>query len=85
MSKTYVGNLSCNTTDNVLHQAFSQYGQVVDVIVMKDRETGRSRAFGFVTFASETEADNAIHMMNEVDLDGRRLRVDRANTKPAGS
>ena len=85
MSKIYVGNLSWNTTDDILLEAFSRMGQVVDVIVAKDRKTGRSRGFGFVTFATETEADTAINEMNEVELDGRRVRVNRANTKPAGS
>ncbi|ORY34773.1 hypothetical protein BCR39DRAFT_462532, partial [Naematelia encephala] len=80
-----LGNLSWNTTDDVLHSAFSAYGQVTDCIVMKDRETGRSRGFGFVTFANQTEAETAINAMNEQDLDGRRVRVNMANQKPAGS
>ncbi|KAF8924159.1 hypothetical protein BGZ58_002104 [Dissophora ornata] len=73
-AKLYVGNLSWNTNDDTLRDAFSAHGQVLDSIVMKDRETGRSRGFGFVTFASGEEADSAITAMNEQDLDGRRIR-----------
>ncbi|KAF8135646.1 hypothetical protein EV363DRAFT_1429362 [Boletus edulis] len=83
-AKLYVGNLSWNTTDDSLKQAFEQFGQVVDCIVMKDRETGRSRGFGFVTFNSGEEANGAINNMNEQDLDGRRIRVNLANAKPSG-
>ncbi|KAJ9125176.1 hypothetical protein QFC22_000130 [Naganishia vaughanmartiniae] len=73
-AKIYVGNLSWNTNDELLGQC----------IVMKDRETGRSRGFGFVTFASEQEANAAIAGMNEQELDNRRLRVNLANSRPAG-
>ncbi|KAH7888334.1 hypothetical protein F5I97DRAFT_1851663 [Phlebopus sp. FC_14] len=83
-AKVYVGNLSWNTTDEVLSQAFSEFGQVVDSVVMKDRETGRSRGFGFVTFGSAEEADAAINGLNEQELDGRRIRVNLANTRPSG-
>ncbi|KAJ7096733.1 hypothetical protein B0H15DRAFT_902987 [Mycena belliarum] len=77
-------NLSFSVTDETLHQAFSQYGNITDSIVMKDRETGRSRGFGFVTYNSEQEASAAISAMNEQDLEGRRLRVNMANAKPSG-
>ncbi|KAF8923583.1 hypothetical protein BGZ58_002778 [Dissophora ornata] len=71
-SKIYVGNLSWNTNDNTLRDAFGQFGQVLDSIVMTDRETGRSRGFGFVTFGSQVEADTAVSNMNDQELDGRR-------------
>ncbi|KAE8356326.1 hypothetical protein BDV28DRAFT_145204, partial [Aspergillus coremiiformis] len=64
-SKVYVGNLSWGTSDESLRQTFSEFGQVVDSIVMKDRETGRSRGFGFVTFSNEQEAEAAINGLNE--------------------
>ncbi|KAG2072274.1 RNA-binding domain-containing protein [Suillus decipiens] len=83
-AKVYVGNLSWNTTDDSLRQAFGDFGNVTDAIVMKDRETGRSRGFGFVTFSAGEEADAAISGMNEQELDGRRLRVNLANARPSG-
>ncbi|KAJ7128883.1 RNA-binding domain-containing protein [Mycena crocata] len=84
MSKVYVGNLSWNTTDDSLKNAFEEFGQVTDSIVMKDRETGRSRGFGFVTFGSPQEAEAAINGLNEQDLDGRRLKVNLANARGGG-
>ncbi|KAI6026376.1 hypothetical protein BKA83DRAFT_4242595 [Pisolithus microcarpus] len=84
-AKIYVGNLSWNTTDETLRQAFSPYGSVLDSIVMRDRETGRSRGFGFVTYGTSQEAEAAISSMNEQDLDGRRIKVNLANTRPTGT
>ncbi|CAL1707796.1 unnamed protein product [Somion occarium] len=84
MSKLYIGNLSWNTTDETLRDAFGQYGSVTDSIVMRDRETGRSRGFGFVTFSSEDEANAAISGLNEADLDGRRIRVNVATGRGGG-
>ncbi|KAJ8077053.1 hypothetical protein PM082_001476 [Marasmius tenuissimus] len=83
-NKIYVGNLSWNTTDDTLRAAFQQYGQVVDSIVMRDRDTGRSRGFGFVTYSSPQEADQAISSMNEQELDGRRIKVNMANARTGG-
>jgi len=83
-SKVYVGNLSWNTTDETLRENFSQFGQILDSIVMRDRETGRSRGFGFVTYGSQQEADNAISNMNEQDMDGRRIKVNLANARASG-
>ncbi|KAG2358913.1 hypothetical protein BDR07DRAFT_1361568 [Suillus spraguei] len=83
-AKVYVGNLSWNTTDDSLRDAFGSFGSVTDAIVMKDRETGRSRGFGFVTFSGGDEANAAIDGMNEQELDGRRLRVNLANARPGG-
>jgi len=82
-AKIYVGNLSWNTDDDSLRQVFSQFGSVLDCIVMRDRETGRSRGFGFVTYGSSQEAESALGM-NDQDLDGRRVKVNLANAKPAG-
>jgi len=81
MSKVYVGNLSWNTTDDTLRDAFGQFGQVTDSIVMRDRDTGRSRGFGFVTYASPGEADAAIQGLHEQELDGRRIKVNLANAR----
>ncbi|KAJ7057811.1 putative glycine-rich RNA-binding protein [Mycena amicta] len=82
MSKLYVGNLSWSTTDDILRQAFEAYGQVTDCVHMKDRETGRLRGFGFVSFASPEEAQAAIDALNDQELEGRRLRVNLANDRP---
>ncbi|CAJ0546532.1 Ff.00g011590.m01.CDS01 [Fusarium sp. VM40] len=84
MSKLYVGNLSWNTSDETLREAFSQFGQVTDSIIMRDRETGRARGFGFVTFSTEDEANAAVEGLNEQELDGRRIRVNVANARPSG-
>jgi len=82
-SKVYVGNLSWNTTDDTLREAFAQYGNVLDSIVMRDRDTGRSRGFGFVTYSAQSEADVAIQSLNDQELDGRRIKVNLANARPA--
>ncbi|KAJ5721236.1 uncharacterized protein N7483_009170 [Penicillium malachiteum] len=83
-AKLYVGNLSWNTTDESLRGVFSEFGEIIDSIVMRDRETGRSRGFGFVTFSSQEQADAAVAAMNEQELDGRRVRVNIANARPSG-
>ncbi|KAH7233249.1 hypothetical protein BKA59DRAFT_487870 [Fusarium tricinctum] len=64
-AKVYVGNLGWNTTDESLRNAFNEYGQVLDAIVMRDRDTGRSRGFGFVTYGSNNEAQGAINALDE--------------------
>jgi cold-inducible RNA-binding protein len=84
-SKIYVGNFSWNTNDEILFQAFSAYGSVLECIVMKDKETKRSRGFGFVTFGSMPEAEAAIASMNKGELDGRRIRVNLANSRGLGT
>ncbi|KAF8308392.1 RNA-binding domain-containing protein [Clavulina sp. PMI_390] len=76
------GNLSWSTTSDSLRTAFNQFGNVTDAIVMQDRDTGRSRGFGFVTYSTSQEAEAAIQQMNEQDLDGRRVRVNLANARP---
>ncbi|KAH9168240.1 hypothetical protein EDB89DRAFT_2221207 [Lactarius sanguifluus] len=83
-AKIYVGNLSWNTNDDTLRQAFASYGNIVDSIVMRDRETQRSRGFGFVTYSNQAEADLAIERMNDTELDGRRIRVNIANARSGG-
>ncbi|KAL9255723.1 Glycine-rich RNA-binding protein 3, mitochondrial-like protein [Drosera capensis] len=80
-SKVFVGGLSYGIDDDGLKQAFSQYGQVIDAKVVFDRETNRSRGFGFVTFTSSEEASSAILALDGQDLDGRRVRVSYATEK----
>ncbi|MGI6380012.1 MAG: RNA recognition motif domain-containing protein [Anaerolineae bacterium] len=85
MSKRiYCGNLSYDTTSEGLRAAFEAYGEVEDAAVITDRETGRSRGFGFVTMADDNDALAAIEQMDGADLDGRRLRVNEAQPRPSG-
>lgn len=75
--KLFIGNLSYTTTDDGLRAAFAQAGTVVSATVLKDRETGRSRGFGFVEM-EDADAENAINMFNGKELDGRPLTVNEA-------
>ncbi|OCK93582.1 uncharacterized protein K441DRAFT_140677 [Cenococcum geophilum 1.58] len=67
MSKLFIGGLAWHTDDNTLRSKFEEFGQVEEAIVVKDRDTGRSRGFGFVRFSQDTEADAAIASMNNVE------------------
>lgn len=80
-NKLYVGNLSFNTTENDLHDAFAAHGQVVEANLMVDRESGRPRGFGFVTMSTAEEAQKAIAAMNGASLDGRPLTVNIARPR----
>ena len=80
LSPHVVRSIYRSTTDDTLRDFFSAHGEVVDSIVMCDRETGRSRGFGFVTYASEDAAIAAVSALNEQELDGRRIKVKMANT-----
>jgi cold-inducible RNA-binding protein len=79
--KLFVGGLSWGTTDDGLHSAFSKFGEIVEAKVITDRETGRSRGFGFVTFAADESAASAIAEMNGTELDGRSIKVNEAEDK----
>ena len=76
--KLYVGNLSWNTDEHGLRSAFEAYGNVEDVRIITDRDTGRSRGFGFVTFSNRDDAQNAIGALDGQELDGRPLKVNEA-------
>jgi RNA recognition motif-containing protein len=80
-TKLYVGNLSFRTTEDDLREAFSQAGTVESASVIQDRETQRSRGFGFVEMATPEEAAKAIEMFNGQDLGGRNLTVNEAKPK----
>ena len=80
-TKLFVGNLSFNTSQNQLQDAFAAYGTVVEVALMLDRETGRSRGFAFVTMDSPESAQAAIQAMSGAQLDGRALTVNEAKPK----
>ena len=77
----YVGNLSYDTGNAELQEAFSQYGAVDDARVVEDKYTGRSRGFGFVEMANEAEAQKAIAGLNGADLQGRTLTVNEARPR----
>jgi hypothetical protein len=80
--KLFVGGLSWNTSDEGLRASFERYGEVTDAKVITDRETGRSRGFGFVTFADGEAATAAVAQMDGADLDGRTIRVNEAEDRP---
>lgn len=77
----YVGNLSYNTTQQQLQEMFEEYGEVVSANVITDRDTGRSRGFGFVEMANEDEANAAIDALNGQEMDGRSLTVNEARPR----
>ena len=79
--KLFVGGLSWGTTDEGLLGAFSRFGEVAEAKVIMDRDTGRSRGFGFVTFANDENAASAITEMNGTELDGRSIKVNEAEDK----
>ena len=79
--KLYVGNLSFNTTSYDLEELFGQIGTVQSANVVEDRDTGRSRGFGFVEMSSKEEGQNAIAELNGKDLDGRSLTINEAKPR----
>ena len=80
-SKLYVGNLSYNTTGSDLEQLFAQHGTVQSAEVIADRDTGRSKGFGFVQMGSDQEAQAAISALNGQEHDGRQLTVNEAKPR----
>ena len=79
--KLFVGGLSWDTTDEGLRQAFATYGEITEAKVITDRDTGRSRGFGFVTFAQNEDATTAISKMDGTNLDGKTIKVNEAQEK----
>ena len=80
-TKLFVGNISFNTTENDLQDAFSAHGTVTEANLMVDRMSGRPRGFGFVTMSTPDEAQKAIQAMNGASLDGRNLTVNLARPR----
>ncbi|KAM4707829.1 cold-inducible RNA-binding protein B-like isoform 2-T3 [Discoglossus pictus] len=76
--KLFIGGLSFDTNEQSLEQVFSKYGAISEVVVVKDRETQRSRGFGFVSFENPEDAKDAMEAMNGKSVDGRQIRVDQA-------
>ena len=79
--KLFVGGLSWGTTDSDLRKAFALFGEITEAKVITDRDTGRSRGFGFVTFAQDEDAKAAISKMHGTSLDGRTITVNEAQEK----
>jgi len=80
----FVGNLSFQTTQDELHAAFAQYGNVDRVNIVTDRDTGQPRGFAFVEMPDQQEAETAIQQLNGAEMNGRALNVNEARPKPAG-
>jgi RNA recognition motif-containing protein len=83
-NRLYVGNLSFRTSSDGLRDAFAQYGEVTDVHLVTDRQTGQPRGFGFVTMGTSEAAQAAIAGMNGSSLEGRELRVNEAEERQGG-
>jgi cold-inducible RNA-binding protein len=81
-NKLFVGSLSFNTTDAELAEAFAKAGTVVSAKVIMDRDSGRSKGFGFVEMTTDEEAQEAIRLLGDQELDGRRLTVNIAKPMP---
>ncbi len=79
--KIYVGNLSFDTTESEVNELFSSHGEVVDVALITDRDTGRPRGFGFVEMRDDQAARNAIAAIDGVELGGRQLKVNEARAR----
>ncbi len=80
--KLFIGGLAWATTNESLHDAFASFGEVTDAKVIMDRDTGRSRGFGFVTYANGDDAVRAQEEMDGADLDGRKINVNEARERP---
>ena len=80
-NKLYVGNFDYSTTENDLRDLLGQFGEVSEVIMIKDRDTGRSKGFSFITMSSQVEAETAIRELNQKDYNGRPLKVSIARPR----
>lgn len=84
MTNIFVGNLSYQTTQDELQQAFAAYGTVERVNIITDRDTGQPRGFAFVEMSDQREAETAISQLNGAQLNGRAMNVNEARPKPTG-
>ena len=80
--KLFVGNMSWSMTEADLHNEFAPFGNIEECRLITDRETGRSRGFGFVTYAEKEQAESAIEAMNGKEIAGRNLKVNEAIDRP---
>ncbi|HVZ97895.1 MAG TPA: RNA-binding protein [Chitinophagaceae bacterium] len=81
----YVGNLSWSMTDDDLHNLFSQFGSVTSAKILKEKNTNRSKGFGFVEMEDDEAAKNAIANLNETEVQGRKLKVNESQPRAEGS
>ena len=79
--KLFVGSLAWETTEDELRDLFAQFGEVEEAIIISDRDSGRSKGFGFVTFVNDEEADKAVEALNGSDLKGRNIVVNEARPR----
>ena len=84
-SKLYVGNLPYNVTEDDLRTLFSQAGQIKEIAMIMDRDTRQPKGFGFVEMTTQEEAEKAIKLFNDYEMDGRRMMVNKARPKTEGS
>lgn len=77
----YIGNLHYEITEEQLKQIFEEYGQIDEVKIIKDRETGRSKGFGFVTIADDEQGERALEEMDGAEINGRSVKVNRAKRR----
>jgi len=84
MSKLFIGGLAWHTDETALRQKFEEFGAVEEAVVVKDRDTGRSRGFGFVRYSNDADSEAAIAAMNNIEFDGRTIRVDKASERGSG-
>jgi RNA recognition motif-containing protein len=82
--KIYIGNMSFNTTEDTVRQAFETYGEITSVNLISDRDTGRPKGFGFVEMANDEHAKAAIAGLNGTEMDGRTVNVNEARPRPEG-
>ena len=80
-NKLFVGGLKWEATEDDLRELFAEAGEITDAVVLHDRDTGRSRGFGFVTYATDEEAKVAVEKFNEQDFMGRKLTVNEARQR----
>tara|TARA_B100000683_G_scaffold178205_1_gene171712 strand:- start:417 stop:806 length:390 start_codon:yes stop_codon:yes gene_type:complete len=80
-NKLFVGGLKWEATEDDLREFFAEAGEITDAVVLHDRDTGRSRGFGFVTYATDEEAKAAVEKFNEADFMGRKLTVNEARQR----
>ena len=82
--RLFVGNLPYSVDEDALEAAFADHGTVVSAVVIRDRESGRSRGFGFVEMGSSEDADKAIQALNGYEMNGRQLNVNEARERSGG-